>query len=616
MARTRDVVYRAFVMGMVLIAGSVASKTSIAFSQTSWGSMSNSDLEDVQRNIRNMEERITQYKRCIAQERPGQIILYQDAGSGECMAISTQSFREYLKEKGISPSEVQVHLKVWDEMSVEVRRRLEAAIVRMGAELRDLRAKESQLKAQAKQQAAATAPSPPMGLGRRESAGGTAEDYHAALKEVQKTETKIGQLDQKSKDLDRQYALKQKELEEIQVSKGGSIQSIEGGGDLKKQLLKEMAEIEEEKGRVTEEKARLLEKKAQQERRVTASIPKKPWEGRPPADPKDFQTQKDYAFADWKWWDYYAGNQVERDKARADYEKQMTQIAKEEAAKTKGSGQGGTSQMTPIVVTGSGTGSGAQQGSGQSSVPIQPITVVKIPQAGGKETQAEIWDVGKNPPQSLFLTDEEIKAKKAWFKDNPYGFHEIKTQDGKVIDVVANKKVDADTPPVGFITVGEGKEAETTIIQYQEKVVEDSSGTSKTVVSDEAKDKKTYMDGYLAQSNGIVKDVNRGIEWYVVRDVDTSYDQAKAWINALKVGGGGWRMPTALEVWKLYKKGSGTRNMTSFLKTSGWSVWGTTENPYSRCESINFKNGSLNGWGEKGPESLKGFRAFAVRSSR
>jgi len=600
--------HQGILIAFFLVAGFGPALNSISFSQDSWSPAGNSELEDVQRKIKSTEERITHYKKCIAQERPGEIILYEDSSGSGCMAISTQSFREYLKEKGVSPSEVQAHLKVWDEMSIEVRRRFEDAIVRMGAELTTLREKESQLKAQAKQQAADTAPLP-MDLVRLESAGGTAEDYHAALKEVRKTEARIQELESEIEGLDTPHRELQQQLAQMKLGKKGSVHSAKSDDDVKA-IEKEMAEIEEQKSKLMEEKERLISLKALQEKYAKELFPRKPWEGRPTPDPKDFQTQKDYAYEDWKWWDNYASNQAERDKARGDYEKQMAQIAKEEAA---AQAQGGTSQMTPIV-TGSGTASGATQGSGQTSVPIQPITTVKIPQTGGKETQAEIWDVGKNPPKSLFLTDDEIKAKKAWFKDNPYGFHEIKTQDSKVIDVVADKKGDADKPPVGFITVGEGKEAETTIIQYEEKIIQDASDKSTTVVSEEVKDKKTYSDGYLAESDRIVKDVNRGIEWLAGPDKDTDWDQANAWVTGLKVGGGGWRMPLSGELDGLYKKGRGARNIPPYLKTSGWYVWldnaGASKNffVYSLEDG-----GTVIGWGR---QDSKDARAFAVRQSK
>jgi hypothetical protein len=39
------------------------------------------------------------------------------------------------------------------------------------------------------------------------------------------------------------------------------------------------------------------------------------------------------------------------------------------------------------------------------------------------------------------------------------------------------------------------------------------------------------------------------------------------------VDGGGWRMPARNELKGLYNKGTGPRNITSLLETTGWWVW-------------------------------------------
>jgi len=78
---------------------------------------------------------------------------------------------------------------------------------------------------------------------------------------------------------------------------------------------------------------------------------------------------------------------------------------------------------------------------------------------------------------------------------------------------------------------------------------------------------------YVAYPNGIVKDTNTGLEWKVGPDRNTTLDEAEPWVQNLNLDGGGWRMPTTDELKTLYKKGAGNRNMTRFLKTTGWWVW-------------------------------------------
>jgi hypothetical protein len=81
-------------------------------------------------------------------------------------------------------------------------------------------------------------------------------------------------------------------------------------------------------------------------------------------------------------------------------------------------------------------------------------------------------------------------------------------------------------------------------------------------------------------ASGVVRDTKSGLEWYAGPDKNTGWDDAKGWAAGLRVDGGGWRMPTITELKGLYKKGAGSRNMTSLLETTGWWVWsGETAHP-------------------------------------
>jgi hypothetical protein len=88
------------------------------------------------------------------------------------------------------------------------------------------------------------------------------------------------------------------------------------------------------------------------------------------------------------------------------------------------------------------------------------------------------------------------------------------------------------------------------------------------------KAKMIAKDGqYFSYDNGIVYDEKTNLEWIVGPDNDTSWDEAKEWVESLKVAGGGWRMPTREEIESLYKYGSGKLNMPPLFKTTGWWVW-------------------------------------------
>jgi len=116
---------------------------------------------------------------------------------------------------------------------------------------------------------------------------------------------------------------------------------------------------------------------------------------------------------------------------------------------------------------------------------------------------------------------------------------------------------------------------------------------------------------YVAYANGIVKDTNTGLEWKAGPDEDTDWNEAKTWVKSLNLDGGGWRMPSTDELKALYKKGTGSRNMTPLLKTTGWWVWSGETKGSSVARFFAFSGGGRH-WGARGSSTLA--RAFAVRS--
>jgi len=116
---------------------------------------------------------------------------------------------------------------------------------------------------------------------------------------------------------------------------------------------------------------------------------------------------------------------------------------------------------------------------------------------------------------------------------------------------------------------------------------------------------------YIAYTNGIVRDTGSGLEWVAGPDKDMTWPEATAWVGSLDIGGGGWRMPTAEQLESLYQQGKGSRNMTSLLKTTGWTVWaGELKGSYDA--RLFFFRTNSRGWGNR--LMFKGYRAFAVRS--
>jgi hypothetical protein len=101
-----------------------------------------------------------------------------------------------------------------------------------------------------------------------------------------------------------------------------------------------------------------------------------------------------------------------------------------------------------------------------------------------------------------------------------------------------------------------------------------------------------------------------GLEWVVGPDKDTTWKEARSWVQSLNLDGGGWRMPTVKELEGLYRKGTGERNITPFLKTTGWWVWsGETEGLWL-ARTFNFQLGLRNWYYRDVSESI---RALAAR---
>jgi hypothetical protein len=86
---------------------------------------------------------------------------------------------------------------------------------------------------------------------------------------------------------------------------------------------------------------------------------------------------------------------------------------------------------------------------------------------------------------------------------------------------------------------------------------------------------------FVSYANGVVADMQNGMEWFAGPDVDTSYYQAVEWVRELTVAGGGWRMPTAKELDALYREPGKPASITPLLKTRGIHIW-----PYQDNEDL------------------------------
>lgn len=122
-----------------------APEVSVLFAQPPQGV----SIGELEAKIGELEAKIGAYQVCISKERPGEIMLYLDPLTSECMAINTASFKAYLTEKGLTASEIKDRVAMWNETSADVKKRLLADISRMESEIRQLR--KNSLTAKSKQ---------------------------------------------------------------------------------------------------------------------------------------------------------------------------------------------------------------------------------------------------------------------------------------------------------------------------------------------------------------------------------------------------------------------------------------------------------------------------------
>jgi hypothetical protein len=123
---------------------------------------------------------------------------------------------------------------------------------------------------------------------------------------------------------------------------------------------------------------------------------------------------------------------------------------------------------------------------------------------------------------------------------------------------------------------------------------------------------ETARDGvYIAYANGIVKDTSTGLEWFAWTGRNMNWHNASAWVQSLNLDGGGWRMPNLNELEGLYRRGSGSYNITPLLRTTGWHVWSAETRNGTFAWGFYFRNGER--YSSRRTDSSKG-GVLAVRS--
>ena len=118
-------------------------------------------------------------------------------------------------------------------------------------------------------------------------------------------------------------------------------------------------------------------------------------------------------------------------------------------------------------------------------------------------------------------------------------------------------------------------------------------------------------DRFIEHISGLVRDKNTGLEWIAGPDIDTTLDEAKSWVNNLSIGGGGWRLPTIMELTTIGQSSSGWCSIATPFKTSGWWVWSENQGAEGTFYKFSLFNCNIC---FTYCDSSKKTRCFAVRS--
>ena len=80
-------------------------------------------------------------------------------------------------------------------------------------------------------------------------------------------------------------------------------------------------------------------------------------------------------------------------------------------------------------------------------------------------------------------------------------------------------------------------------IEFRLELLQESNKSSSTYTSPVSSTSGVIQrDGiYVAYANGIVKDTKTGLEWKAGPDRDTTWAEARSWVQSLNLDGGGWR---------------------------------------------------------------------------
>jgi hypothetical protein len=118
---------------------------------------------------------------------------------------------------------------------------------------------------------------------------------------------------------------------------------------------------------------------------------------------------------------------------------------------------------------------------------------------------------------------------------------------------------------------------------------------------------------FTLSSDGIIIDSQLGLQWASAPDQPMNWFQAANYAQNLSLGGGGWRLPTRLELKSIYNKSMKGGAADTVLQIKDDWVW-TSETQGDSAWYFNFYNGKENAYNRD--YSSHNTRVLAVRSGK
>jgi hypothetical protein len=117
---------------------------------------------------------------------------------------------------------------------------------------------------------------------------------------------------------------------------------------------------------------------------------------------------------------------------------------------------------------------------------------------------------------------------------------------------------------------------------------------------------------FTLSNDGIITDSQTGLQWAPATDQSMNWSQATNYAQNLSLGGGGWRLPTRLELKSIYNKATQPSVDPAFHINDKW-VW-TSETQGESAWPFGFGGGGESAGPRDG--SIASCRVLAVRSGK